>query len=38
LRDQLAALKQVQAQQIVTGEGDRDIDVFALVGGRANSP
>jgi len=32
LRDQLAALKQVQAQQIVTGEGDRDIDVFALVG------
>jgi excinuclease ABC subunit C len=32
LRDQLAALKQVQAQQIVTGDGDRDIDVFALVG------
>lgn len=32
LRDQLAALKQVQAQQIVTGEGDRDIDVFAQVG------
>ena len=32
LRDQLAALKQVQAQQIVTAEGDRDIDVFALVG------
>jgi excinuclease ABC subunit C len=32
LRDQLGALKQVQAQQIVTGEGDRDIDVFALVG------
>jgi excinuclease ABC subunit C len=29
---QLAALKQVQAQQIVTGDGDRDIDVFALVG------
>jgi len=32
LRDQLGALKQVQAQQIVTGDGDRDIDVFALVG------
>ena len=32
LRDQLAALKQVQSQQIVTAEGDRDIDVFALVG------
>lgn len=32
LRDQLAALKQIQTQQIVTAEGDRDIDVFALVG------
>jgi len=32
LRDQLAALKQVQSQQIVTAEGDRDIDLFALVG------
>ena len=32
LRDQMAALKQIQAQQIVTAEGDRDIDVFALVG------
>lgn len=32
LRDQLGALKQVQSQQIVTAEGDRDIDVFALVG------
>jgi len=32
LRDQLAALKQIQAQQIVTAEGDRDIDVFAIVG------
>ena len=32
LRGQLAALKQVQSQQIVTAEGDRDIDVFALVG------
>jgi excinuclease ABC subunit C len=39
LRDQLAALKQVQAQQIVTAEGDRDIDVFALGrGNRANMP
>ncbi|HUQ11491.1 MAG TPA: excinuclease ABC subunit UvrC [Steroidobacteraceae bacterium] len=32
LRDQLAAVKQIQTQQIVTAEGDRDIDVFALVG------
>ncbi len=32
LRDQLSALKQIQTQQIVTAEGDRDIDVFALVG------
>jgi excinuclease ABC subunit C len=32
LRDQMAALKQVQSQQIVTAEGDRDIDVFAQVG------
>jgi excinuclease ABC subunit C len=32
LRDQLGALKQVQSQQIVTAEGDRDIDVFGLVG------
>jgi excinuclease ABC subunit C len=32
LRDQLAALKQIQTQQIVTAEGDRDIDVFAQVG------
>jgi excinuclease ABC subunit C len=32
LRDQLAALKQIQTQQIVTAESDRDIDVFALLG------
>jgi excinuclease ABC subunit C len=32
LRDQMAALKQIQTQQIVTAEGDRDIDVFALLG------
>jgi len=32
LRDQLAALKRVQAQQVVTAEGERDADVFAIVG------
>lgn len=32
LRDRLAALKRVQAQQIVTAEGERDVDVFAIVG------
>jgi len=32
LRDRLAALKRIQAQQIVTAEGERDADVFALVG------
>jgi len=32
LRDQLAALKRIQAQQIVTAEGERDVDVFAIVG------
>ena len=32
LRDQLAALKRVQAQQVVTAEGERDVDVFAIVG------
>jgi len=32
LRDQLAALKRIQAQQIVTAEGERDADVFALIG------
>jgi excinuclease ABC subunit C len=31
-RDQLAALKKIQAQQIVASEGERDVDVFALVG------
>ena len=31
-RDQLASLKQVQAEQVVTSESDRDLDVFALVG------
>jgi excinuclease ABC subunit C len=32
LRDQLAALKRVQAQQVVTAEGQRDADVFVIVG------
>jgi excinuclease ABC subunit C len=31
-RDQLAALKRIQATQIVTAEGERDVDVFALIG------
>jgi excinuclease ABC subunit C len=32
IRDQLAILKRTQAEQIVTSEGERDVDVFALVG------
>ncbi len=32
LRDQLAALKEVQSRQIISAEADRDVDVFALVG------
>jgi excinuclease ABC subunit C len=32
LRDQLAALKRIQAQQVVTADGERDADVFAIVG------
>jgi excinuclease ABC subunit C len=32
IRDQLAALKRIQSQQIVTAGGERDVDVFALVG------
>jgi excinuclease ABC subunit C len=32
IRDQLVALKHIQAQQIVTAEGERDVDVFAIVG------
>jgi excinuclease ABC subunit C len=32
LRDQLAALKRVQAQQVVNAEGQGDVDVFAVVG------
>lgn len=32
IRDQLAAMKRVLAQQIVTSEGERDVDAFAIVG------
>ncbi|HEY6483633.1 MAG TPA: excinuclease ABC subunit UvrC [Steroidobacteraceae bacterium] len=32
IRDQLAALKRVLAQQIVTAAGERDVDVFAIAG------
>jgi len=32
VRDQLAALKRIQSQQIVTAGGERDVDVFALTG------
>ncbi|HLY52928.1 MAG TPA: excinuclease ABC subunit UvrC, partial [Steroidobacteraceae bacterium] len=32
LRDQLAALKRVQAEQVVMSAGERDADVFAIVG------
>jgi excinuclease ABC subunit C len=32
IRDQLAAVKRIQAQQIVTAEADRDADVLAIVG------
>ena len=32
IRDQLAALRDIQAQQVVTSGSDRDVDVFALVG------
>jgi excinuclease ABC subunit C len=32
IRDQLAALKRIQSQQIVTAEGERDVDVFAIIG------
>ncbi|MGH8323754.1 MAG: excinuclease ABC subunit UvrC, partial [Steroidobacteraceae bacterium] len=32
IRDQLATLKRIQAQQVVTAEGRRDVDVFAIVG------
>jgi excinuclease ABC subunit C len=32
IRDQLAILKRTQAEQIVNSEGERDVDVFAIVG------
>ncbi|MGE0581745.1 MAG: excinuclease ABC subunit UvrC [Steroidobacteraceae bacterium] len=32
VRDQLAALRDIQAQQVVTAGSDRDVDVFALTG------
>lgn len=32
IRDQLAALRDVQAEQVVTAAGERDVDVFAIVG------
>jgi excinuclease ABC subunit C len=32
LRDRIAAINEVQAQQIVAAEGERDVDVFALRG------
>jgi excinuclease ABC subunit C len=32
LRDQLAAVKRIQTQQVVTAGGERDADVFAIVG------
>jgi excinuclease ABC subunit C len=32
IRDQLATLKRIQAQQIVTADAERDADVFAIVG------
>lgn len=32
LRDQLAALKEVQSQQIISAEAERDADVFVLIG------
>ncbi|HXY76219.1 MAG TPA: excinuclease ABC subunit UvrC [Steroidobacteraceae bacterium] len=32
IRDQLAALKRTQAQQVVTADAERDVDVFAIAG------
>ena len=32
IRDQLAALQRIQSQQFMTAEGERDVDVFAIVG------
>ncbi len=32
LRDQLSALKRILTQQVVTGDDERDVDVFGIVG------
>jgi len=32
VRDQLAALREIQAQQVVTAEQERDVDVFEIAG------
>jgi excinuclease ABC subunit C len=32
IRDQLAALQRIQSQQFITAEGERDVDIFAIVG------
>jgi excinuclease ABC subunit C len=32
IRDQLGALQRVQSQQFITAEGERDVDVLAIVG------
>jgi len=32
IRDQLATLKRIQGQQVVTAGGERDVDVFAIIG------
>lgn len=32
IRDQLAALKRIQSQQVVTADSPRDVDVFAICG------
>jgi excinuclease ABC subunit C len=36
LRDRIAAIKEVQAQQVVAAEGQRDVDVFASCGDPGN--
>jgi len=36
LRDRIAAIKEVQAQQVVAAEGERDVDVFASCGDPGN--
>jgi excinuclease ABC subunit C len=36
LRDRIAAIKEVQARQVVAAEGERDVDVFASCGDPGN--